>query len=823
MSPSVSKECSRTRKNNPGPGGFPTPFPPRVFFAFGLLISLLCSPFSGSPPSKGFAASHPEKLPVFVSLDRLSFSPGENLFARIIILRNPSSASPAGVFLEGRVDILAPGGRTITSAIVRGKHGHMGFSWSIPEDARQGDYLLKVTFPGLAAPAAEGFFRILGDVDRKARAIPSSLSPEPKSKSPEAAPASPPGKIEIFPEGGTLVENLPCRVYFKAPQTEVGVRLSGRLVDSRGRTVCPVRSENRGKGRFVFIPRGDLTYSLDLREPGKPEGSLEPLPLPPARKAGVVISTLQDVVPPTGPVRLRITGTGTGTCLLTISGSSGKITETRVPISPWKPQEISVDVGESAGVLCATLSDEADRLIARRLLFRENRKRVNLSLGILERNPPPGSEIHLVVRATDEGNRPCEAWVGLTVTELPGLDTGPFPPDYPNLPSMFLLGSSGRSRDGSCFFFDRKNPLGAAAVDLELATRMPFSPVKPAQDQAPPLRHDLETIAPSDGERSNDVFFAREFAHRPPRPGFPDHGTPGPRTVFWSSGIRTDPRTGEARVSFFLNNSRTPAGIFADCFNLSGDLGAAAGVIEPVAPFSLNATIPPVLMFGDRLEVPVELANNTSASFRNVVLTASAGFLTATSPGIPFDLPAHSRIRKLLPLGVGISPGTFSWTIETRVSRFPLGLRGETLVLPHFAISSGPASNPWGVSIQTDPVELALREGETATLEVCLRNELQRTAPWPIIAVGIPAGGGILSDRLEDLVKSGRISSFKIVGGEVLILLSQLSPGQEIKIPIVLFGQIPGRFRGLPSRVFFHRPEDGMAWNRGVIIEIVPR
>ena len=83
-------------------------------------------------------------------------------------------------------------------------------------------------------------------------------------------PAPPKLRLQLFPEGGDLVAGMPCRVAFEAALEDGEVRegcLSVwakdealRIKNERGEEVSSVRTENRGRGSFIFTPEEGKTY-----------------------------------------------------------------------------------------------------------------------------------------------------------------------------------------------------------------------------------------------------------------------------------------------------------------------------------------------------------------------------------------------------------------------------------------------------------------------------------------------------------------------------------------------------------------------------------
>ncbi|HEX8537871.1 MAG TPA: alpha-2-macroglobulin family protein, partial [Cystobacter sp.] len=179
------------------------------------------------------------------------------------------------------------------------------------------------------------------------------------------------------------------------------------------------------------------------------------------------------------------------------------------------------------------------------------------------------------------------------------------------------------------------------------------------------------------------VYF-REYAHvvRPGR-------EPGDRvdfseTLFWNAGVRTDARTGEARVSFGLNDSVTTFKAFAGGVGDDGALGSTVATIESVQPFYIEPKLPLEVTSGDVIQLPLALVNGTSAALRGAgVKVGLTGDMKAASVG-GVDLAANERARRIIELKVGAqarpvdvtlaaTAGNYTDTVKRTLSIKPQG------------------------------------------------------------------------------------------------------------------------------------------------------
>ena len=78
-----------------------------------------------------------------------------------------------------------------------------------------------------------------------------------------SAPKAPELVLTLFPEGGNLVEGMPCRVAFEAATSEGEVKDGSlTLTPSKGEGTITAQTENRGRGSFTFTPEAGKSYEV---------------------------------------------------------------------------------------------------------------------------------------------------------------------------------------------------------------------------------------------------------------------------------------------------------------------------------------------------------------------------------------------------------------------------------------------------------------------------------------------------------------------------------------------------------------------------------
>ena len=134
--------------------------------------------------------------------------------------------------------------------------------------------------------------------------------------------------------------------------------------------------------------------------------------------------------------------------------------------------------------------------------------------------------------------------------------------------------------------------------------------------------------------------------------------TPGDRvdfteTLYWAAGVKTDKKTGEATVSFDLNDSITSFRVISDAFAQTGALGYHSRTIESVQPFYVEPKLPLEVTMGDRILLPIGVINGTDDALQNAILKIAAAKGIDVSALTPFELAADQRLRRIVELNIG--------------------------------------------------------------------------------------------------------------------------------------------------------------------------
>ena len=78
-------------------------------------------------------------------------------------------------------------------------------------------------------------------------------------------------------------------------------------------------------------------------------------------------------------------------------------------------------------------------------------------------------------------------------------------------------------------------------------------------------------------------------------------------------------------------------------------------------------------------------------------------------------------------------------------------------------------------------------------------------------------------DQLKELVGADRISSYEVIGREVILYWRALKANETRRIPISLTAAVPGSFTGPASRAYLYYTDEQKQWAGGQQIKVVAK
>lgn len=183
---------------------------------------------------------------------------------------------------------------------------------------------------------------------------------------------------------------------------------------------------------------------------------------------------------------------------------------------------------------------------------------------------------------------------------------------------------------------------------------------------------------------ANSMVLVREFAHqvRPNRQ--PTDRVDFEETLYWNAGVKTDATTGEATISFGLNDSVSTFRVFADGFSGAGAVGTSKEELKSVQPFYAEAKLPLEVTAGDKILLPISLINGTNGDLADasVNVDMKGDFKIAEVQKSGAIIGTGSRVRWMQPITVGYGNGSKAFTLTAKAGLFEDNVTRKLSVKP---------------------------------------------------------------------------------------------------------------------------------------------
>lgn len=244
-----------------------------VFFSILLSGNNLCQ----GPPTPRDTVTFIEKL--YLHTDRDNYFPGDDIWFKAYLV-NSSDRFLTDHSRNLHVELISPDSRIIDSRIVRLDkglgHGDFHLSGKLPS----GKYRLRAYTNYMRNYVEPIFFK------KDFNIINSSDALKIFSDSVSYTVTRP--DITFYPEGGSLVDNVPSTVAFKAvDQHDRSLDVSGEIVTTEGDSVTGFKSTHNGMGTFMLQPLPDKNYYALIKNS---QGDTLKYKLPEAFSTGIVMN-----------------------------------------------------------------------------------------------------------------------------------------------------------------------------------------------------------------------------------------------------------------------------------------------------------------------------------------------------------------------------------------------------------------------------------------------------------------------------------------------------------------------------------------------------
>ena len=205
-------------------------------------------------------------------------------------------------------------------------------------------------------------------------------------------------KVNFFPEGGQLVNDLECNVVF---QTKDGLghpkSKKGKLIDKEGKEYAQVESNKYGLGTFKMKPEKGANYYLVL------DGSEEKFTLPSSKDDGVILNVKNEG----DKIVCNISSNESEKTYYIIAHVSGNIGFSKKIGMKSDTETVSIPYKDlKSGVSQILLLDISGKKVAERLVFVNNRDLPMVSIMPYPKGNTSNDSVLYVIKTMDLNSKP---------------------------------------------------------------------------------------------------------------------------------------------------------------------------------------------------------------------------------------------------------------------------------------------------------------------------------------------------------------------------------------------------------------------------------
>lgn len=396
---------------------------------------------------------------VFVHTDRQNYASGEDIWFKAYLVNQNNWLTNTSNNLY--VDLISSEAKVLDHEVIRMENGTGNGDFKLGDSIPDGKYTIR---------AYTNWMRNFGDcfIFKKEIEVTSLNGIHPKLE--KIKPDTFNGDIRFFPEGGSLIEDVPGIIAFKAIDKKGnGCAVNGKIISSKGETLCWFSSIYLGMGEISFTPEKGEHYYAEGTFPDKTPFRTQ---LPDALPEG--FSMIRVSSHDTSSLIVQISTNHptfdqyNGKDMLLVGQSNGKNYFTdQIKISkPSTYFKISKAIFPE-GIACITLFDEKLRPHCERLVYIKKKEQAHISVTSNRKNYQPRELVVLKIKATDSQNNPLKANLSLAVT-----DSKQVPQETSNIVSSLKLESEIRGKiEKASSYFDTTNANRDKELDLLLLTQ----------------------------------------------------------------------------------------------------------------------------------------------------------------------------------------------------------------------------------------------------------------------------------------------------------------------------------------------------------------
>lgn len=221
--------------------------------------------------------------------------------------------------------------------------------------------------------------------------------------------------VQFFPEGGRLIEGLPCKVAFKAVSNNgMGENVSGVITDNEGLEVLNFESTYLGMGSFSLNPSAGKIYAAKIKFANGIEKTIR---LPVAESSGYTFSANNiDTAKATVKVMLTENLLNKGELSLIAQHNGEVLATTKISTTKQISTVVLPKAKFPSGIIQLTLFSPENLPVSERIIFVNNSSdKIDLSLNNFKQTHTKKGNVNFDI-VSSNNNQPAQGSFSIAIT-----------------------------------------------------------------------------------------------------------------------------------------------------------------------------------------------------------------------------------------------------------------------------------------------------------------------------------------------------------------------------------------------------------------------
>ena len=158
-------------------------------------------------------------------------------------------------------------------------------------------------------------------------------------------------------------------------------------------------------------------------------------------------------------------------------------------------------------------------------------------------------------------------------------------------------------------------------------------------------------------------------------------------------------------------------------------------------------------------------------------------------------------------------------------NKFAVNYKKQDYNIPYdlevsYSTFTPPDNDKAELQMKTNLANKHARVGETARMEVEVKNIKDYLQPMAIAKIGIPAGLSVQPWQLKEIMEKKQVAYYEIFDNYLVFYWMGFAPAETKNINLDLKVEIPGTYKGKASNIYLYYTPEYKNWNDGMEIEI---